>query len=690
MVEFPPPSGMVRSYCIIVRYSCAVSLLPAYFLGAESPLARRIGAFETRPEQLRMAEAVERNLQSKGKLLVEAGTGVGKSFGYLVPAIRRILENRERVIVCTHTISLQEQIFEKDVPLLKAVIPDEFTTVLCKGRGNYISLRRLRVASEKKSKICHDEEEQHSLDLVEDWAYETNDGSLATLPILPRRSVWQHVESDAGNCMGRRCPTYDKCFYQSARRRMENADLLICNHALFFSDLALRAKGASFLPAYDHVIFDEAHHLEEVASGHFGIRVSEARAKHLLRTLYNATNGKGTLAGIEGAGLPVDEVDDAIRACMDAQAGCEAFFDGVWRSTESGKGAHPSSGRVSAPGAFENELSPALGDLATRIKLLRERAVDESLQFDLTSAAQRTADLAAEIELFIAQGVEGCVYWVDRGKPAYGTKRPSITLSCATVDVAPVLRDHLFGLPVSITMTSATLAASGGDFSHIVGRLGCDDAKTLALGSPFDFASQMRVLIDRTMPAPEDPRFVGELVPRILRNIEETGGGAFVLFTSFRLLREVADRCAPILRAAGHPVYIHGEDGERSQILKRFRESERSVLFGTSSFWEGVDVRGRALRNVVITKLPFDVPDHPLVQARHERIEAAGGNAFRDDQLPRAVLRFKQGIGRLIRSADDSGRIVILDPRIVTKYYGKRFLAALPAGVEPEFVGADD
>ena len=200
----------------------------------------------------------------------------------------------------------------------------------------------------------------------------------------------------------------------------------------------------------------------------------------------------------------------------------------------------------------------------------------------------------------------------------------------------------------------------------------------------------MRVLIDRTMPAPEDSRFVAELVPRILRNIEETGGGAFVLFTSFRLLREVADRCAPILRAAGHPVYIHGEDGERSQILKRFRESERSVLFGTSSFWEGVDVRGRALRNVIITKLPFDVPDHPLVQARHERIEAAGGNAFRDDQLPRAVLRFKQGIGRLIRSADDSGRIVILDPRIVTKYYGKRFLAALPAGVEPEFVGADD
>jgi ATP-dependent DNA helicase DinG len=666
-----------------------VSLLPAYFLGPESPLARRVGAFETRPEQLRMAEAVERNLQKKGHLLVEAGTGVGKSFGYLVPAIRRILEQRERVVVCTHTISLQEQIFDKDVPLLKAVIPDEFTTVLCKGRGNYMSLRRMRIASEKRSKLCHNEEEEHSLELIENWAYETTDGSLATLPVLPRRAVWQHVESDAGNCMGRRCPTYDKCFYQSARRRMENADLLICNHALFFSDLALRAKGASFLPAYDHVIFDEAHHLEDVASGHFGIRVSEARAKHLLRTLYNATNGKGTLAGIEAAGLPVDEVDETIRACMEAHAACDAFFDAVFRNTESGQAAQPSSGRVLRAGAFENAFSPALGDLATRIKLLRERATDESLQFDLGSAAQRITDLAAEIELFIDQGVEGCVYWIERGKPAFGSRRASITLSCATVDVGPVLRNHLFNMPVSITMTSATLAASSDDFSHIVGRLGCDGAQQLALGSPFDYASQMRVMIDRTMPTPDSPDAVRELVPRVLRNVDETGGGAFVLFTSFRTLREVADRCAPILRAQGYPVFIHGEDGERSQILKKFRESERSVLFGTASFWEGVDVRGRALRNVIITKLPFDVPDHPLIQARHEKIEAAGGNAFRDDQLPRAVLRFKQGIGRLIRSADDSGRIVILDPRIVTKFYGKRFMAALPGGVEPEFVSAD-
>ncbi len=664
---------------------CFVSLLPAYFLGPESPLARRIGGYEARPEQVRMADAVEANIESKGRLLVEAGTGVGKSFAYLVPAIRRILEKRERVVVCTHTISLQEQIFEKDVPLLNAVIPDEFTTVLCKGRSNYMSLRRLRIASEKKSRVCHNEEEEHSLDLIEDWAYETTDGSRATLPQLPRRAVWEHVESDAGNCMGRRCPTYDKCFYQSARRRMENADLLICNHALFFSDLALRGRGAGFLPAYDHVIFDEAHHLEDVASGHFGIRIGESRTRHLLRTLYNPTSGRGTLAGIEASGLPVDEVDGAIRSLIDAQAASESFFDAVWRTCETNSAGITRSGRVSGPGAFANTLGPSLTELGHRLKLLRERSEDESVQFDLSSAAARVTELTAEIDLFITQGLDGCVYWVERNKPAFGSNRPSLTLSCATVDVGPVLREHLFSMPVSITMTSATLATSGSDFSHVIGRLGVEDAKTLALGSPFDFASQMRLIVDRTIPPPDDPRSVRELIPRILQHIDETGGGAFVLFTSFRTLKEVADRCAPILRAAGHPVFIHGEDGERSQLLKRFRESERSVLFGTASFWEGVDVRGRALRNVIITKLPFDVPDHPLIEARHQRIEQLGGNPFRDDQLPRAVLRFKQGVGRLIRSHDDSGRVVVLDPRLSTKYYGKLFLAALPKGVTPEF-----
>jgi ATP-dependent DNA helicase DinG len=663
-----------------------VSLHPAYFLGPESPLARRIAGFESRPEQLRMAEAVEANLESKGRLLVEAGTGVGKSFGYLVPAIRRILERRERVVVCTHTISLQEQIFDKDVPLLKAVIPDEFTTVLCKGRANYMSLRRMRIASEKKSRLCHDEEEEHSLELIEDWAYSTTDGSLATLPQLPRRGVWEHVASDAGNCMGRRCPTYDKCFYQSARRRMENADLLICNHALFFSDLALRVRGAAFLPAYDHVIFDEAHHLEDVASGHFGLRVSEYRVRHLLRTLYNPSTSRGTLSGIEASGLPADEVDGVTNLVLEAQGAAEDFFDEVHRAVAAGKGASPTSGRVSAPDAFPNGLSPALGDLSSALKLLRERATDESVQFDLASAAERVTALGAEVGLFIAQGVPGCVYWVERGKPLHGSRRPALTLSGATIDVGPVLQEHLFSMDVSITMTSATLAASGADFSHAIGRLGCDGAKTLALGSPFDYASQMRVIIDRSMPPPESPEAVRELVPRILRQIDETGGGAFVLFTSFRALREVAERCAPVLRAAGHPVFIQGEDGERGQILKRFREHEHSVLFGTASFWEGVDVRGRALRNVIITKLPFDVPDHPLIQARHERIESLGGNSFRDDQLPRAVLRFKQGVGRLIRSASDAGRVVVLDPRIVTKSYGRRFLDALPEGVVTERV----
>ncbi len=679
-------------------------------LGPDGPIAGALGAdFEARDEQQRMARAVARAMAQRGRLLVEAGTGVGKSFAYLVPAILRCLAHGETVVVATNTISLQEQLIERDVPLLVGTLglqgaPEawagELRPVLVKGRGNYLSIRRLALASERAVRQLPDAASRRSLQVIQEWAYATRDGTLSTLPPLERPGVWNLVQSDSGNCMGRKCPNYRQCFYQAARRQMEEANLLICNHALFFADLALRARNVGFLPKYDHVVLDEAHNVEDVAAEHFGLSLSEGRVFHLLGMLHHPRAARGYLAQLDLSVGDTEAVSRTVSLVMRADTAAREFFGSL-------AGAHQRSdsrnGRVRRPGVVENVLTPAMNELAVRLRSLRDDVKSEADRFELNAYAERAGEIADTAEALIEQTAAGCVYWIESRRPdeqgRHGATR--VTLACSPVDVAPLLRERLFEGQHSVVLTSATLATrtvrddepaerAETAFAHAISRLGCEGAPTLQLGSPFDYARQIEVFVDRSMPSPRagdeaaahgDDVYTRELVSRILDHVSATEGGAFVLFTSFGSLYRAADALRSSLRELGLPLLVQGRDGSRRDILLRFREDGRSVLLGAASFWQGVDVRGHALRNVIITRLPFEPPDRPLTEARLDLIRERGGDPFRDDSLPRAVLRFKQGFGRLVRSATDRGRVVVLDPRILTTGYGRHFLAALPEGV---------
>jgi len=621
--------------------------------------------YESRPQQSQMASSVQKAFIDKRHLAIEAGTGVGKSFAYLVPAIEQVYLRAGRMLVSTFTITLQEQLINKDIPFLAESMPDSFTAVLAKGRSNYLCIRRLRFAFRRQRGLF--DKFMSELELLKDWAAVTQDGSLSDIEFLPSGHVWDAVKSEHGNCKGRKCPHFSDCFYQRARRRLESADIIVANHALVFSDLIIKDEGARLLPDYRFVIMDEAQNIEHVAEEQFGITLSNTRVKFLLDGLYNSRTHRGLLA-------KTDE-EKVIKLVKQIARKARDFFKNVTAWFEANR--EDSNGRC-YKNFVDDTLSGYLKSLRSELLRMAKKTSDEDEKFELTRFIDRCGALCLDLNSFLHQEKEGYVYWVES---AEGRKK-TIILKSAPINVGSDIRRYLLDKFDSVVMTSATLSTepenAKGGFDFFANSIGITDFDSVKLGSPFDYQKQLTLYIEKDLPEPNHDSFVDQASSKIQRYLLQTHGRAFVLFTSYSMLDEMANKLSDWLAANGIELLQQGTGLERSVLLKHFKKSTKAVLFGTDSFSQGVDVPGPALSNVIIVRLPFAVPDKPLLAGRLEQIREQGGNPFFDYQLPSAIIKFKQSFGRLIRSKTDTGIIAVLDSRIVNKRYGQKFLDALP------------
>ena len=610
----------------------------------DGPLARALPGYAYRPEQAAMAEAVGLALARLEPLIVEAGTGTGKTFAYLVPAL---LSGRS-VIISTGTRTLQDQLFRRDVPLLARALGLPVKIALLKGRANYLCRHRLELATQQGSLLGDEHGVARTLARISRWAATTKAGDLSELTDLPEQSaVWPQVTSTRDNCLGSECPQFADCHVFEARRKAQAADIVVVNHHLLLADLALKDEGfGDLLPGAEAVILDEAHQVPDIAAQFFGQVWSVRHAQLLMRDTAAEIAAAGVRAPAVGAALA--SVDAALEALRGALPGASARHE--W---------------TNLPEAFLDalpELETALSDIAAQLEGLGGGV-------GLANCGRRAGSLANALAALSEYPDDTGLRWVDAN--AHG-----LLLQYTPFEIAERLREYVEGRPCAWVFTSATLAV-GEDFSHFAGRIGLPSARVVRIDSPFDYRHQARIFLPPRMPPPQDPHFAARFIDACAPLLEAGGGRAFLLYTSYRGLAEGIRALHERFPNPPFPVLVQGE-APREALLNRFRDLGTAVLLATGSFWEGVDVKGEALSIVAIDKLPFASPDDPLLRARLEGIRRRGGNPFFEYQLPQAVLALKQGVGRLIRDFDDFGVIVIGDPRLKTKAYGRVFLEALP------------
>jgi ATP-dependent DNA helicase DinG len=611
-------------------------------LGPGGWLARHHPNYEHRPGQREMAESVEAALENRQHLIVEAGTGTGKTLAYLVPLMR----SSRRVVISTGTKNLQEQLFFKDIPFLKKLFP-EIRVTLMKGRQNYLC--RQKLYDIEKQPVLSGMEEVEQYPRLREWEARTQTGDRAELEWLPDSSeLWQYIDARRETCTGQKCAQFERCFITWMHQRAAESDIIIVNHHLFFADLALRERDfASLLPDYSALVFDEAHDIEDVATNYFGLQVSNYRVEEL---------GRGTEATLRLKGL---KNVDVLRAVGELRRRADLFFELFPAAEGRASFDNRESFLEVHRGAYSGLLN-ALLRLETELSRVKERPEE------LNNLARRAEEMRKAFEVVLESKERNLVYWWER-------RGRGVFLEASPIDVSAILRERLFARVESVILTSATLAV-GGNFDFLKRRLGIQNAQERILDSHFDYTRQALLYTPLHLADPREPDFQSQAAEEIIQFLKATRGRAFVLFTSHQQMRALYERVRPRLR---YPLLLQGT-APRSALLDRFRSTPHAVLFATSSFWQGVDVQGQQLSAVLIDRLPFAVPTDPIQAARIRQINEEGGNAFTDYQVPQAVIALKQGFGRLIRSENDRGVLAILDHRMVRKSYGRVFFESLP------------